>query len=67
MTAVGETSFHYMTYSETWKKTSLKWLNEFILIWHECSLGGPLRFFEEILIQQKHGRQGRGLFLCHLT
>ena len=43
MAAMGGANFHYITYSETLKKLLLHNASmDFIVIWYECSLGGPL-------------------------
>ena len=53
MDAVGGVYFHYMAYNETLK--NLRPHNgsmDFIIIWYECSFGGPLLdTFKEILIR----------------
>ena len=44
MAAVGGACFHYMTYSKTLKNLLLQnGSMDFIIIWQECSLGGPLQ------------------------
>ena len=43
MAATGGANFHYITYSETSKNLLLHNASmDFIIIWHECFLGGPL-------------------------
>ena len=43
MATVGGNNFHYITYSETLKNLLLhNGLMDFIVIWYECFLGGPL-------------------------
>ena len=43
MAAMGGAYFHYMTYSETLKNLLLhNGSMDFIVIWYECALGGPL-------------------------
>ena len=43
MAAVGWAYFHYMAYSKTLKNLLLhNGSMDFIIIWYECSLGGPL-------------------------
>ena len=64
MAAVGGAYFHYMTYSETLKNLLLhNGSMDFIIIWYECSLGGPLLdSLKKFWSDKKHGRRGRGLF-----
>jgi len=43
MATVGGAYFHYIAYSETFKILLLHNASmDFIIIWYECSLGGPL-------------------------
>ena len=43
MAAVGGAYFHYIAYSETFKILLLHNASmDSIIIWYECSLGGPL-------------------------
>ena len=43
MASVGGANFHYITYSETLKNLLLHNASmDFIVIWYECFLGGPL-------------------------
>ena len=42
MAAVGRAYFHYMAYSETLKNLLHNGSMDFIIIWYECSLGGPI-------------------------
>ena len=43
MAAVGGANFHYITHSETLKNLLLHNASmDFIVIWYECSLGGPV-------------------------
>ena len=54
----GEANFHYITYSETFKKILLQYGSmDFIVIWYECSLGGPLLdSLKKNWSDKKHGR-----------
>ena len=62
MAAVGGAYYHYMTYSETLKNLLHNGSMDFITIWYECSLGGPLLdSLNKFWSDKKHGHRGRGL------
>ena len=69
MASVGGAYFHYMAYSETLKNLLLhNGSMDFIIIWYECSLGGPLLdSLKKFWSNKKHGRRGRGLFSLYMA
>ena len=64
MAAMGGAYFHYIAYSKTLE--NLLFQNgsmDFIIIWYECSLDGPLLdSLKKKWADKKHGRRGQGLF-----
>ena len=63
MAAMGGDYFHYIAYSKTLENLLLhNGSMDFIIIWYECSLGGPLLdSLKKILSDKKHGRSGWSL------
>ena len=64
MTTVGGAYFHYTTYSAKLEKNLLhNGFMDFIIIWHDYSLGGPhLDSLNKFWSDKKHDRRGRAYF-----